>query len=86
MNDVENFLLRVKREVGSATYLTRTEALDLADDIKALQRRVIEVEAQGHARLEYLFQALDFPTRHRWGGDVHEFIQGIDIARMKKAL
>lgn len=35
------------------------------------------------ARFEYLFHALPFEVRHRWGGDVTEFIQGIDAARAK---
>jgi hypothetical protein len=33
------------------------------------------------ARMEYLFRELPFPVRHRWGGDAHEFVEGIDVAR-----
>ncbi len=36
--------------------------------------------AQSQARMEYLFHALPFSERHRWGGDVREFIEGIDFA------
>lgn len=35
------------------------------------------------ARFEFLFHALPFEVRHRWGGDVQEFLEGIDAARGK---
>lgn len=32
------------------------------------------------ARMEYLFRALPFEIRHRWGGDAQEMVEGIDLA------
>jgi hypothetical protein len=36
------------------------------------------------ARMQYLFDALPVEIRNRWGGDVQEFVQGIDVARSWK--
>lgn len=30
--------------------------------------------------MEYLFEALPFEVRHRWGGDAREMVEGIDAA------
>ena len=35
-------------------------------------------------RIAYLFEELPFPIRHRWGGDVREFVEGLDIARERR--
>lgn len=36
-----------------------------------------------HEEVEFLFQHLPFPVRHRWGGDAIEFVQGLR-AHMKQ--
>ena len=38
-------------------------------------------EAIWWARMEYLFEALPFVVRHRWGGDAREMVEGLDAAR-----
>lgn len=38
-------------------------------------------EAIWWARMEYLFGALPFVVRHRWGGDAREMVEGLDAAR-----
>jgi hypothetical protein len=60
------------------------------DDYKAAARHSTDWADQAiadlyeyRARFEFLFHALPFEVRHRWGGDVQEFLEGIDAARGK---
>lgn len=36
------------------------------------------------ADLRYLFRALPFQQRHRWGGDENEFLAGVRAGRVKE--